>query len=84
VRAEDLGEDDDNEFADQPLRELHFVVDELDYQAIMSAIAARQTVRCGGTLVIADGQGDLGGRILAQICRGWINRFEFDREGGAP
>ena len=62
MRAEDLGEDDDNEFADQPLRELHFVVDELDYQAITAAIAARQTVRYGGTLVIADGQEDLGGQ----------------------
>ena len=74
--------DDANEFADKPLREIRFVVDELDYQSIMSAIATRQTVRYGGQLIIADGKGDLDGRILATICRGYVDRAEIDRNGG--
>lgn len=41
--------------------------DELDYAAIQQAVAQRQ--RWG---ILPDGEGDMAGRVLAEICRGWM------------
>jgi len=40
--------------------------DELDFDAIQKAIARRQLFRC-----LPDGEGNMAGRIVAEICRGW-------------
>ncbi len=44
-----------------------FEVDEMDAGAIHAAIARRQKWQ-----VIPDGEGSMQGRLIAEICRGWM------------
>ncbi len=53
-------------------------LDDLDFDAVQKAISIRQGLMGGGLL--PDGEGNLAGRIVAEICRGWM---EFlDRSAG--
>lgn len=52
-----------------------FAADDEDAAAIHAAIARRQTWR-----IMPDGDGDLTGRVLAEICRGWLERLDMDRD----
>lgn len=59
-------------------RTISLTVDEDDYRAIHSAIARRQTWRC----LPEDEGGNLAGRVLAEICRGWEELHDhLDRSG---
>lgn len=61
--------------------EIRYQVDDLDQQAIIRAIAAAQRhYRIGGQSVLSDGAGDLGGRLLGEICRDWIESHGYDRD----
>ena len=53
-------------------RTLTVRIDQLDYDAIQRAIAYRQTWRS-----LPDGDGDIAGRIIAEICRGWMEWMEW-------
>lgn len=46
-------------------------VDQDDFDAIQSAVCRRQAVQC-----LPDGDGNLVGRIVAEICRGWSERMD--------
>lgn len=49
-------------------------LDEDDHNSIQAAIAKYQAEqRIEGELSIADGEGPLIGRIVAEICRGWAD-----------
>lgn len=54
-----------------------FSVDEQDAAAIHAAIAERQRWRA-----MPDGGGDLRGRVIAEICRGWLEMVRAGQEGG--
>lgn len=58
------------------MKRFEFVADDEDAAAIYEAIARRQTWR-----VMPDGGGDLTGRVLAEICRGWLELI--GAKGGA-
>ena len=51
-------------------------VDDADADAIRAAIARRQAMRIDGEPILPDGDGDLAGRYLAEVCRGWLERTE--------
>ena len=46
-------------------------VDDEDFDAIQSAICRRQSFRC-----LPDGDGNMTGRVVAEICRGWLERVD--------
>lgn len=48
-------------------------LDDLDYAAVQEAIATRQLYR-----VLPDGEGNLAGRVVAEICRGWMELCDGD------
>lgn len=55
------------------MKRITFEVDDLDFEAIQKAVARRQAAfRVNGELIIPDGEGDLRGRLIAEICRGWV------------
>lgn len=45
--------------------------DELDAKAIHEAIARRQRRR-----IMPDGDGNMAGRVIAEICRGWMELLD--------
>lgn len=49
------------------VRSITLELDETDYNAIERAIAMRQNFR-----VMPEGLGNLAGRTIAEICRGWM------------
>lgn len=52
-------------------------VDQYDYESILDAVAKYQREhRVEGELIIADGEGDLRGRILAELCRDWSEYWD--------
>lgn len=51
-------------------------VDQEDFDAIQSAICRRQSFQC-----LPDGDGNLTGRIVAEICRGWLERVDAQSGG---
>jgi hypothetical protein len=59
---------------------LDYQMDEYDYRAVQEAIAFRQSHAFwrekDGSLILPDGEGDLGGRILAQICRDYVDTLD--------
>ena len=59
---------------------IHYRVDEYDYGAIQEAIRLRQTHTFwrmeDGSLMLPEGNGDLGGRILAQLCRHYVDTLD--------
>lgn len=50
-------------------------LDALDFEAIQDAMAIRQRWRA-----MPDGDGNLAGRTIAEICRGWCEMLEFRHE----
>lgn len=52
---------------------LNLEVNEDDLLAVQSAVSFRQSkFRREGSLVLPPGDGDLRARLLAEICRGWL------------
>lgn len=57
---------------------LSFAVDESDCGAIMEALARRQALRCMPDYEDHElAESDLRGRLLAEICRGWLEFMSF-------
>lgn len=52
-------------------RTIELIVDEVDFDAIQEAVARRQAIR-----VMPDADGNLMGRIISEICRGWVERCD--------
>ncbi len=51
------------------MQQIVLELDQLDYDAIQKAVARRQTFR-----IMPDGdEGNLVGRTVAEICRGWLD-----------
>lgn len=55
---------------------LSYRVDESDESAIRAAITAYQrgSHEAAGETIVSDSGSDLGGAILAEICRGWLEQ----------
>lgn len=53
-------------------------VDEADFDTIQRAISVRQGFAGGGCL--PDGDGNLAGRYVAEIARGWLEMLEMARD----
>lgn len=47
-------------------------LDKLDAKAVNRAIARRQSMR-----VMPDGGGNMAGRVIAEICRGWEEMLDI-------
>jgi hypothetical protein len=58
-----------------PTRTVVLELDTDDYDAVQDALAVRQAWR-----VMPDGEGDVAGRTIAEICRGWMEMI--GRPGG--
>lgn len=54
------------------MRTVELVVDELDYCSIQEAIAKRQTWMS----MPDDDGGNAAGKVVAEICRGWLEFHE--------
>lgn len=53
-------------------------LDELDYDAVQSAMARRQSVlRLPDGANLPDGSSNLAGALIAEICRGWLELREW-------
>lgn len=64
------------------MRRITIEVDELDARAIEIVVMKYQTrQRVAGELMLPEGEGDLRGRILAEICRGWDEMVEWRPKG---
>lgn len=62
----------------QVLRKIVLEIDEDDFIGISNAIAKYQAnQRIDGELILPDGEGDLRGRIIAEICRGWCDLVDW-------
>lgn len=48
------------------MKTMELVLDDLDYEAIQRVMAIRQ--RC---CIFPDGESNVAGKVLAEICRGW-------------
>lgn len=61
---------------------ISYRVDDDDEAAIRDAIAAYQrgSHQANGETLVSDGDSDLGGAVLAEICRGWLERHEAGEE----
>ncbi len=49
------------------MKKITLELDELDYNALLRAMSIRQQSRC-----MPDGDGNMAGRVIAEICRGWL------------
>ena len=49
-------------------------LDDLDAKAWNRAVAVRQRSRINGECILPDGESDLAGTILGEICRDWLER----------
>ena len=56
-------------------RTITLIVDEDDFRDINAAIARRQSRR----IMPDEGGGNLTGRVIAEICRGWMERLDADK-----
>ena len=56
-------------------RTITLIVDEDDFRDINAAIARRQSWR----IMPDEGGGNLAGRVVAEICRGWMERLDADK-----
>jgi hypothetical protein len=65
------------------VREIVLRMDEDDYDAIQRAIAIRQQIRDPAGVILPSGEGNLAGRIVAEISRDWIEFVEDLNEGEA-
>lgn len=52
-------------------------LDEDDARALHEAIAKFQNMRIDGECIIPDGEGNLRGRLVAEICRGWMEMLSL-------
>lgn len=59
-----------------PVKKIVLEVDDLDFHAIQNAMARRQSFR---VMPDADG-GNIAGRVIAEICRGWLERLDADKK----
>jgi len=63
----------------EPKRQIVLVLDELDYDAVQKAMARRQNFfgrgPDGGPY--PDGDSNLAGTVLAEICRGWMEMLDM-------
>lgn len=50
-------------------RVMTLLLDECDYAAVQKAIAYRQSWG-----IMPDGDGNIAGRTMAEICRGWLEQ----------
>jgi hypothetical protein len=59
-------------------RTIELELDEEDYDAVQDAIALYQSLARvpGYPTILPDGDSNLAGAILAQICRGWADYWE--------
>jgi hypothetical protein len=55
-------------------------LDDDDFDAVQQAISVRQGL-FGGS-VLPDGEGNLAGRYVAEICRGWMEMLDAGRGEG--
>jgi hypothetical protein len=55
-------------------------VDGDDYEAIRRAIERRKELRVDGETILPDGEGDMDARLLAEICRGWMEFMDEPRD----
>ena len=78
--TEDEDTEDESEDFGPANFSIHYRVDEDDYRVIQEAIALRQSHpfwrEKDGSLILPDGEGDLGGRILAQLCRHYVDTLD--------
>ena len=57
---------------------LTITLDEVDWRSVQKAIAIREATI---PLPDADG-GDLNGRVIAEICRGWLDFIDWHEANG--
>ena len=55
---------------------MELALDELDYQAIQEALARRQMFMA---MPDADEGSNMAGRLVAEICRGWMEMLDFEK-----
>jgi hypothetical protein len=64
------------------VREIVLQVDEDDYEAIMAAVEMRQGAKFYGKIgtdeALLPGEGNLIGRTLGEIGRGWVGNYDPD------
>jgi hypothetical protein len=58
-------------------RELTITLDELDYKAVVRCIAQKEQEGPAG---VPEGDSDLNGAALAEICRGWEEMLSVANE----
>lgn len=65
-------------------RRLTLELDEDDWSSVNEAIAERQSFRDKEGCLLPDGDGNLAGRLIAEICRGWLEMLSmrFDKLDG--
>lgn len=66
---------------DKPrLKTIRLKVDEADYLSITEAIAIRKSglFYSNGKLLLPEGDSELTGQLLAEVCRGWVERLNAD------
>lgn len=62
------------------LKTLKVALSPADFDAIQEAIAIRGSglFRSNGELILPDREGDMRGRLIAEICRGWTEALSAD------
>ena len=66
------------------MKQMLIEVDQTDYEAIQAAIARRRTFRYSdGEVILPEGTANTTGGILAEICRGWVERLDAGAGKGA-
>jgi hypothetical protein len=55
-------------------------LDEDDFAALQEALTRRQLWRDQHGVILPDGESNLPGALLAEICRGWIELCEWKGE----
>lgn len=71
-----LSESPSNFQDDKDCQILAMQVDELDAAAIHEAVAKRQAWRINNECILPEGNSDLRGACLAEICRDWLEYKE--------
>ena len=56
------------------MRKMVLELDELDYDAVQMAITRRQCFR-----IMPEGQSNVAGAVLAEICRGWMEFIDLSK-----
>lgn len=60
-------------------------LDDLDYEAVQEAITIRKSglFHVDGVLILPEHESELRGALLAEVCRGWVERVSSDVIGKA-